>query len=319
MGMTINESFDLALKLHDNYSINGTVQVGTQIADYEKKKFDYANLAQVEVSRINKIEATHSFSLSSPTKNALISGFDLVAHKNSDKILMTATGALSYYFENNNVGSNGSYVLEEETSDDVWTELSTTAFDAPNGEFIAYKGIVTASDTENDVRIRIIGDYPSDSRNYVFYNVNYADSTYVPEFAPWIEHDLPENFLMLDRVVREKGEYTQGQTNDYRFSYENNTILTKIDAEGLFEIHYYKKPTKIDDSFDGSELYEVDDLGVVAISYYMAGLMVSQEKPASTNFFFQRFDEILGRLNADENKKPVKVKRVKNSMYGRSE
>lgn len=304
--ITVQEAFETALKLINEYSIRGSVQSGTKIADFEKQKFSFANNAQMEVSLIVPIEAPMEIVHYKTT--TLVNedkGMGVISHVNEDVVLMEANGALSYYFECN--ANSGTFTIEEETATDVWTELTPVSYDTTAEGYVKYSGHITAGDTSNDIRIVLKGNYPYKVTNYTMYGVTFPSDATVAEFGAYIEYALPSDFKNIAEV-----SINDVPTNNYRLT--TDSILLNREIEGHYKITYHKLPKVIDEDSGNTYEFEIKKDAQHLIAYAMAALMAADSKPALANVAFAEYEKKLSLIDGAKQKR--RQKRVRNPLWG---
>lgn len=304
--ITVQEAFETALKLINEYSIRGNVQTGTKIADFEKQKFTLANNGQMELSLIVPIEDTTEIihyktaTLTNPDR-----GMEVVSHINADVDLMEVNGPLSYYFESN--ANSGTYTIEEETSTDVWNELEAPSFDTTAEGYVKYAGHITASDTDNDVRIVLKGSYPYKVTNYVMYGITFPSDATVAEFGAYIEYDLPLDFKDIADVT-----VNDIPTNNYRLTADK--ILLNREIEGHYIITYHKLPKVIDEDSGDTYEFEIKKDAQHLVAYIMAAHMAADSKPALANIAFAEYEKKLSLIDGAKQKR--RQQRVRSPLWG---
>lgn len=309
--LTVDDAFEIALKLMSEYSVRGSVQTGTKIADMSAKKFSYADSAQQEIAIAIPIE--DEFDISHFKKDTLFNrnaGFDVVEHLNDDVVLMEATGALSYVFESN--ATSGTFEVQEETSEDTWELLgSAVSYTGTSGEFVTYKGHITAGDAENSVRIVLKGSYPYLVTNYTMYAITFSSDENIDDYRAYQEYDLPDDLREILGVSREGKPFTS-------YKRVGTKIYIDRDLEGIYTVKYNRLPKVIDDTCDGTEEFEIKKEAQHLIPYMMAALMAVEDKPEVSDVAFQEYERkfnLLYSKRTDNNKQH----KVANTLWRVSE
>lgn len=272
------------------YSNNNALIGSIQNGDYLLSIPFLADSAQKEIAMIKKIPDVHRIS-QYPTTNQLGQGYDIVQFLDEDIINTQAVGSKSYYFEVDNVAT---IYIEEEISG-VWTLLETIN-NTVKKSYTAHKGLITASDVSNAIRVRFSGTSPYNIRNQALYAYTYPLASDVPDYKPYQEYTLPSNFYELDKIMvtgnnRQRVPYVGGQWRN------RNTYILDYYEKGEFEIHFWRYPTSIpNDAADTFEL-DVDTEAQELIPLYCAGHVVKDEDLSISVTMLNEYEKRLSRLD----------------------
>lgn len=270
----------------------------TSRAEYEAKINDYANSAQIKVAGAKPIIKTLNISQNNIITDNLLPNplhmFDIQVHTDND-VIYQATGAKAYYFAVDDVST----IYIEELISDVWTILETINY-APvtkNG-FKAYKGLISASSSNNEIRLRFSGNYRYNYRNIALYKSNYPSVDRIPSFEQYIDYTMPADFSKFIKISKE-GDYSNKWKTAIDFKWQAKNIL-KLNycAVGEFIVEYEALPTKINNLTQDVYEFEVDEDACQAIPFYIAALCVSKEddkRPYDT--FIEQFESIMMNLD----------------------
>lgn len=313
----------------DQYSSTGRVVTEAKNMDYLIKMNEFADIAQKEIAIFRKINAVYSFSRN-PIANLIPNGFDMAQHLSTD-LTVEGASAKSYYFE---VDGQGTVYVEEETTTDTWTTLSTITIPSTVTSFTAYSGLITASDTDNSIRLRFSGTYPYSVRNRALYAYTFAASTDVPVFAPYVKYTMPTNYRELKQIVQgtDSIQFIPNATlnrlripsirqryqglNDYRWEGKNK-LLVRYDYTGSFDVHYWANPVTISAAtVDDVSVYDDTDFELDAeaqelIPFYMASLCLMKEDEGAGVTLMNIYQGKLANLEPSENEH---IPQVQNQM-----
>lgn len=246
--MNVGELRDLALKLVNDYSADGQVLPTPDTADFRLAIVDFLNVAYYKAIEFSKIEAVHRIT-HNPVPNLLhkYDSFDMLQHLDED-IMVEATGAKSYYFEIDGEAT----VYVEERIGDTWTVLDTITVPNTVSGFTAYRGLITASDPANSIRIRFSGDYPYNIRNRALYGYTFPSAEKVPPYQPYVYYKLPDDYISLNKIVRNDDERLHENLTNYYI--EGEYLVINYFYTGSFDVHYYRRPDPLEDDEDVPEI-----------------------------------------------------------------
>lgn len=293
--MTIAQSKQVMLDLIIESVVNGVAVNASKNQDYLLLHNVLADIAQKEIAAVKKIHAVRSIT-QNPITNQLgeYKGFDLQQHLNTDLTDTQATGSKSYYFE---VDDPATIYIEEETAPDTWTTLSTITH-IKKGSFTAYKGLITASSTANDIRIRFSGSYPYNIRNTALFGYTFGNVNDVPNYTPYVSYTLPSNFRTLNKISYRGDNFAIDNYRDYRWE-GKKTLLIDYYMKGSFDVYYYANPTTITSSTSDTHEFEVDIEAQPLIPMYVASKVVAEEKPTMAAILFNEYRLKLSELTDD--------------------
>lgn len=290
--MNFGESKDKAIKLINEWSNKGALTTAAKNADYLLRFPDAAQAAQVEIASVKKIHAVYNFSHKPINpQGGLLSGFDEVQFLLTDNTATTGVGSKSYYFE---VDRQCTVYIEEETTTDVWTILSTITVPNTVTTFTAYKGLITPSDTDNNVRIRFSGLYPYTIRNRALWAYTFETAEDVPDYRPYVKHALPASAMEIKKIIRETDVRQYGIQTDY-FVEGKTTVVVNYYLSGSFRVEYFQYPTTIDSTTDDDFDFELDQEAQELIPYYMAASVLMDDKE-TRSFGIIRLNEYQSKL-----------------------
>lgn len=283
--MDIAESKLKSLDLITESVTNGAYTATEKNNDYLLMHNRLADLAQRKIATVKKIHDTF-YITQNPIENQLgtYEGFDIVQHYNTDLIDTQSTGSLAYHFE---VDNDATVYIEEEIND-VWVTLETIAHVQSGTAFTAYKGTISSSDVDNDIRIRFSGSYPYKIRNRALFAYTFASDADVPDYVPYVEYSMPSDFYDKCKVIIKTDTRVYENYVAYKWK-GRNTILVNYYQPGEIEVQYYKYPVKIDDNTLDTYEYEVDEEAQDLIPMYVAAKVVAEEKPTLSDILYNEF------------------------------
>ena len=301
--MNLGEIRDLAYKLADIYSSEGDVLPSADTADAKLAMTDFINTAQNKWAEKEKIETVYSIS-QNPVENLLsdttsddeitddyTTAYDITQHLDED-ITWEATGAQSYTLE---VDKPATIYFEEEIGG-VWTNLTTLTV-AGITSYTEYKGLLTPSDTDNDVRVRFSGSYIYNIRNVALYAYTFASTDDIPQFRPWNKYALPTGYISANRIVYSGNDRLRKHMTDHFI--ENGYFVVRHELIGEFQIYYNKKPTALASDTD---IPEINGMYHNYLAYFAAGeWLLATGETAKGITRLNQFDAFLAEMkpNAD--------------------
>lgn len=233
--MNLSEIRDLAYKLANTYSADGQLIPLSDNADARLAMTDFINTGYYKSLQFTPVEAVYSITQKSiPNLLNMYSSFNLVQHLDTD-YTVTATSAKSYYFE----VDKDCVVYIEEIISGVWTTLSTITVTGITS-FTEYKGLITASNVANDIRIRFSGNYPYNIRRTALYYYSFASANDVPKFKPYVNYPLPGDYISLNKIVVNGDDREHSTLIDYGI--EKKNLVLNYFYSGSFDVHYFKRP-----------------------------------------------------------------------------
>lgn len=283
-----------ALMLMAEYSVNGNLILssdGNQL-DYTLRMNEFIDDCQKEIAKFRKINAVKRITRNPiPNQLGLLQGFDIRQHLSSDDEAMVAKGSKAYYFEIDNVAD----VYIEEEINGVWTLLETINHTTPKGEFTAYKGLITASDTSNNIKVRFSGSYPYNIRNRALYAYTFPTVADIPNYIPYVNYDMPSDFFMLNKVVQRTDPRQYKNLSDFYWE-GKKTFVVNYYLTGSFDIFYYKFPVAIDNSTSDSYELEIDEEAQDLVPYYVASFAIREEDENAANTLYSIYQNKLVNL-----------------------
>lgn len=299
MSLKLGDAYESALKHINTYSQNGALITGVRIADYEAQRVLFANEAVADLAASLGFPAKHKISHYPITPlTTTVTGFEIIRHLNSDKILCSAAGVESYTLE---VDYPATIYVEEETSTDNWVVLETITVTGIS-QLTNYKSHVTPSDSANSVRIRLSGNYPYTVTNYALYGNSWSQDSEIQEWKSQFEYTMPNDFLMMDEVANSKKD---GYSNNARVDFYkyNNTVKIPYNYVGAYTIYYFKKPTMLTEAATDDSVIDCPIECEEAVPLYMAMQFVKNQRPQVFNILAQMYDNFKQNGNVKQQSK----------------
>ena len=271
------------------YSVDGVPIPDGENADYLNRMNRFADTAQKELSQVKKIHAVFNIS-HNPIKpqQGLLQGFDLKQYLPGTDLIDIYPGSRAYYFEVDNVAD----IYIEENVNGVWTTLKTIN-NTVKGQFTAYKGLINASNTTNQVRLRFSGNYVYNIRNKALYAYPFPTDADVMDYRPYVKYDMPSDFMELKKVIQQTDPRMYKEMIAYYWEGKRTFVLNYYDT-GSFDIHYYRYPTSIDAITPDTYEFEIDTEAQEAIPFFIAGHCLMDE---NANLAIQLLNEYQTKLS----------------------
>lgn len=239
------------LQVMREYSNNGEINANSVNLDYLLSLNNFFDMAQKDVAQTKKIKKVFPFS-QFPIVSGLgeTTGFDMI-RKTDEDVYMTLVGATSACFSTDNTST----IVIEENIAGTWTELETVP-NTTKGSFTAFKRLITASDSNNEVRVRFTGPYAYNIKNYAMFTDAFETVDDIPEFSAYREYDMPDNFYKLDKVFVSQATAQFKEFTGYKFTPDKKIRISYFE-KGDFEVHYDAMPATI--PFDPADLTVGED------------------------------------------------------------
>lgn len=251
---TKGDCMNIFLRYLDEATKKGVDLPITKNADYRDKFNYFLDLAQKYVAGIVKIPA--SFQVTQfPIDNLLGNGqgFEMKQYKPGEDITLTVTGAKSYYFEMDNIGT----VVILVNGIQVMTIDNTT-----KKSFTAYKGNITPTPGDNDiVELIFTGSYLYNYRNVALYQYAFPEDSDVPDYTPYLTYDMPSNFMSFDNIINKTDPKVYEAFVNYKWE-NNKKVILSYDDKGSFDIHYFKYPADISTDASDDTVLEIEDKAI---------------------------------------------------------
>lgn len=304
------------LKLLNQWSISGNLIASTDenTLDMTLRFPAFLNKYLQEIATTAKyIHKKHSIS-QNPIPNLLsnsLNCFNIVQHTDADITTMVAKGAKTYHFDVDNVAS---WVIEEERTTDVWTELSSASQSSPKGQYTKYKGYTGVTDPSYNVRIRFTGLYPYNIRNRALYAYTWPTVADIPDYEQYVIYDMPSNYFKLNKIVQKGQCMLRDDTVDWYWEGRTQLALNYF-LVGEIDIHYFAYPDVVPENVADEYILQLDEEACQAATYGVA-CEVFRTDPQNKSVSDKLFAVYQGKLGNMNNLVTTGSTSVKNGLYG---
>jgi hypothetical protein len=236
--MNVADLRALVKKLINSFSADGQLLPLSDNADVDLVIVDYLNTAYFKAIEFDKVESVYSFTQNViPNLLNVYNSFNLLQHLDQD-LMISAIGAKSYTFEVDHPAT----IYVEESIAGVWVNLSTlTITDITS--FTEYKGLITPSNIANAVQIRFSGLYIYNIRRTALYGYSFPLVSEIPSFKPYMKYALPDDYIKMNKIVRNGDDRLCDELIDYRI--ERRNLVINYFIEGSFDAYYFSRPAPL--------------------------------------------------------------------------
>jgi hypothetical protein len=291
MSKTKGDCMASFLRLLDEATKKGIELPTTKNADYRDKFNHFLDYANKYIAGIIKLPAVFQVTRY-PIPNLLgeNQGFEMKRHLPGEDETISLTGAKAYYLELDNVAT---------VEFRVNGVLLTTISNATKGGFKSYKGNITAATTDA-VTIKFTGDYIYNYRNIAFYGYAFPEDEDVPDYVPYPEYDMPDDFMSFDNVILKTDPRVYEAYVAHKWENNKKVILNYYD-KGSYDIHYFRYPKTILPDADETTEIDAEDK-VIELIVLQAGIKATAADNASlSSWLRQLFVEQIQNI-ANDNK-----------------
>lgn len=277
---------------------------------------DFTNDTQMDLaSTVAKIPAVSYIALNPVRNDSSYDTSKLKQHLPDEDFSVELTGAKSYFFE----ASGPATVKVEEYVNGAWVDLPTpltVSIAASVTSLTEYKGLITAADAANNIRLRFTGNYVYNFRNYILYPYTWSDANSIQQHRPNFEYSLPSDFLSLSHVMAKRGYGEYVPFTDYSIRPDKKVVINRYYAPAEFALHYHKKPTALTFAGTGADdnlTFEVNDDAVQIMPLGIAGrILVSEDEEGKGVILLNDYE---GR-KVNLSKAPIYVNNSVTRLYG---
>jgi hypothetical protein len=288
MAKTKGDALALFLRLIDEATKKGVNLPTTKNADYRDKFNHFLNEAQIYIAGLVKIPAVYTVTQNPiPNQLGLLKQHDIQQYLPGNNKVFTQVGTKAYYFEIDNIGTitiavNGVTVKTiENTSKRVFTAHK-------------YNTGATSTDT---VTITFTGEYPYNIKNVALYAYKFPTDADVPVYAPYVEYDMPTDFMSFDVVTLKSDPRVYELYKAYKWE-NNKKVILEYYKSGSFDIHYYKYPTAILPTAADSTLLEIEDKAFDLLVLHTGILATAADNPTLSSYlrsiFIEKAQNVVG-------------------------
>ena len=243
----------------------------------------------VLTTSIKKIQKRHDITHYMPYNQLGRREWNEMQIHRDDDISFMALGSRAYSFQ---VGDSAVIYIEEEINS-VWTILATINHTSATGQgYTSYKGKITASSTENNVRLRFSGDYFYPFRWVALFEENFETDDKVPDYQPYVPYVMPENFFELNKIVFTHPYEVNEEYSRYKYSKEDvDRIYLGFDwyETGEFSIYYYAYPDVIPDNATDEYVINLNDELIPLLILKVASLLQIDENTYMSEILAQDY------------------------------
>lgn len=284
---TVASIFMKVRALLDEYTDDGVFIPEDEVIDMQRKSIPLVDMAQKELYKIGKLYKTFEMTRK-PYVNelGLISNFNIEDYEGTEQYYpKDGVNGKAYFFE---VDGEGTVLIQE--NNNGWQTIEQIDFDTD--KMTSFKGLI---DSNHKVRMVFTGDYHYRHTNRAIFNYPFTVDK-IPDYKPWVQVELPDDFRTLDQVVTEYPERQYSQDTNYKWE-GYKTFIVNYYYDGLIRIIYKPIPTTITELDD---VLEVDDITAQAIVYYVAARLAPFENKELVQFFESKYMELKAENTHDK-------------------
>ena len=290
MARTKADARNYFLKLIDESTKKGVDLPVSKNSDYRDKFNYFLDPAQKYIAGIIKIPEVYRVT-QNPIPNLIgnFSGFDLIQVLPGTPKVFNLTGCKAMYFEMDNVGTatlsiNG--VVAETISNTI------------KKQFTSYSRLTGASSSDI-VTVEFSGNYPFNIRNTGFYAYAFPLEADIPVYTPYVEYDLPVDFLEFDAVIIKTDPRVYETYVAHKWENNKKIIFNYYDT-GSFDIHYYKYPADILPTADDSTVLEIEEKAFELVAMQCGIMATAADNPALSSWIRSLFIEKASNISQIE-------------------
>ncbi len=306
-GLSLAESKKIALQLLDEYSVDGYVIPDVDNQDYLARHNAFADVVQMELAKIFPISASYSFS-QVPLKEMIVAGGPGLASFKGDvdeDFVLISPKAGSFYVEI----CGATTALIEVNGASGWETVASWSGSGTATAFEIWRGNLLATALNKEVRLTVDGPWPFQVKNATFYEPQFPQDDMVPACDTWRRYAMPADFLRLDEIVLENGQFYD---NAICYKWENNrTLLLPSEAKAQVTVRYWSYPTKITSLTADTYKYQLPPEAARLVPIKVAALMIPIERQALSTRLLELYETELTRIVASQATEPGKI----NALY----
>jgi len=293
MAITYGAIRTSTLRLLDEYSSRGTIQVPSKVADYGFKIQQITNESIYELaSTTAKLPKTFLIP-HNPIKNTLADDTSsLKQHIPGVDFSITLVNGKSTFFE---ATYPGEIVIEESANGVTYAEIETITVPSGTEGFAEYRRLIAPSLSTNTVRLRFTGGSVYLFCNYVLYAYTWPTEADVQQHRPWFIKEAPTDFLDLNYVEVKKDARQYVPYSNMIKTPENQLSFNSYDGPMLLLVHYWRKPTLLTftdvQSVDDALVIDLRDDASLIIAYNCAGTIQNSEEAGRGDAFLKKYTE----------------------------
>jgi hypothetical protein len=276
---------------HMNEYSNKGVPISTtdgNYQDYIKRMAPDANTAYQELAKICMIPGKMSI-VQNPIVNllGLHDGFEILQHLPGQDKVFIVKGAKSFSFE----VSSQCTVSFDESINGTWTPISGTYYNDTETSFTGsitvpstvtsftnYRGLLTITDANNDIRMTFTGTYVFNSKNRALFAYTWPDAQSVPWFRDWVPYSLPSNYMKFSKMMYSYDDRQLNESSDYKLT-DNNVIYLNWFLTGQFDVYYWEYPEEITNETEDTFEFKGPPDMQSCIPWFMGAYAIMPERP----------------------------------------
>lgn len=300
--MTYGDFKDDVLKLLNKYSARGTELSASKTADIRLKIQSFINAELMDLaSTTGKIPAQKLYVHKPVCNEYSYDTSSIKQHLPDEDYAVELVGAKAYFLE---ATGPATITIDEETSEDVWTNLVTISVASSVIDFAEYKGLLTPSSATNAVRINFSGSYVYSYRNYILYPYTFPSALLVQQHRPRFVYSLPTDFLRVNNLILRRDTRQEVEDRTYILDLENQKISINRWNEGEYILNYWRKPTFITisgvDATDDAQVVDVNADGAYVLALGVASLVTAKTDPATSVLFNNLYEAKKANLSTSD-------------------
>jgi hypothetical protein len=281
MSVTANDVLNIVFALGDDLDDNG---VPDDVEDLKVRTPGILTALQAELLRSGDIFSTYEIA-NKPATNMLgySSGHDYAEFVGEDIMRECPGSAKAYYFE---VSDDAVVYVEDYTGS--WNILETVTCTPTASGYTAYKAKVTPTAGATKSRLRFSGTNRYIFTNYALFKESYATDDDVPQYRPWIKHELPDDFKSIDQVINEYPQRQYSKDANYKFEGKRDFYINYY-YEGNIRIVYRPVPAQITSL---TNTLQVDDVTARSVLPWALAMELYKSDETKFKYFQSRYREM---------------------------
>jgi len=293
MAITYGAIRTSTLRLLDEYSSRGTVQVPSKVADYGFKIQQLVNESIYELASTTAKLPKTILIPHNPVKNTLSDDTSSIKqHLSGVDNSIVLVNAKSTSFE---VTYPGVIVLEQSSDGVTYSTIETITVLSSTEGFIEYKRLITPTLATNTIRLRFTGDFVYLFRNHVLYPYSFPSESDVPSHSPWRKVPTPTDFLDFNYAeIRKDARQFVPYSNMIKTP-ENELFFNNYEPACEILCHYWRKPTLLTftdvAATDDAMVIDLRDDAALIIAYNAAGTIQNSEESGRGNDYLKKYTE----------------------------
>ncbi len=300
--MTYGDFKDIVLKLLNKYSARGTELTASKTADIRLKIQDFINAELMDLaSTTGKIPAQEIYVHNPVCNDYSYDTSSIKQHLPGVDYAVELIGAKAYFLE---ATGPATITIDEETSDDVWSNLVTITIASTVTNFTEYKGLLTPSSASNAVRINFSGNYIYSYRNYILYPYAFPSALTVQQHRPRFIYNLPADFLKINNLIVRRDTRQEIEDRKFILDMKNKTISIERWVVGERILNYWRKPTYITisgvDAIDDAQTVDVNDEGAYVLALGVASLVTAKTEPETSVLLNNMYEAKKANLSSSD-------------------